>query len=406
MVKKLSLATASLVLTVVLVEVVFRLAGYRPIYDVYSKPEAFWKSDSLLGWRLEPGSKGTYVGPRPFPILFRTPIRINSEGLRGPEIRPLPEGGHRILFLGDSQTAGFEVLEDQTFAHLAGKLVEDRLGTPVQAINGGVRGYGTDQAMLLFRERLRKLRPEVVVYDKVMNDTEDNTTLHRPKRLYGKAAFVLDGDRNLKLQGTPVPSYPFCSSVRLDAGFNIRRQDGLRTRVLCWAETNLSDRFASFSFVATRLRQHPELLRKLWNTGQTDAMPDLDSPSGRDLGPPASLEVAAVESSAPADAGLPAGTPRDQQDFAHRLTSALIEQFAREVQDSGARFVMVASDPDLAQLDVSAFRAAGIQILRTDPVLGADQSVYRIPNDGHLNRSGHERVAGLIAPAVEDLLTT
>ncbi|HYN99004.1 MAG TPA: hypothetical protein VEU28_04965, partial [Actinomycetota bacterium] len=85
MLKKLLLATTSVLLTVILVEVAFRAIGYRPMYDVYSKPEAFWKSDTLLGWRLEPGSEGTFVGPRPFPILFRTPIRINSDGLRGPE---------------------------------------------------------------------------------------------------------------------------------------------------------------------------------------------------------------------------------------------------------------------------------------------------------------------------------
>jgi hypothetical protein len=80
-----------------LVEAGFRMLGYRPIYDVYSKPEAFWKKDSLLGWALEPGATGTYVGPRPFRILFRTPIRINSLGLLGPEIGDGPPGGRRVL---------------------------------------------------------------------------------------------------------------------------------------------------------------------------------------------------------------------------------------------------------------------------------------------------------------------
>ncbi|HEX2054573.1 MAG TPA: GDSL-type esterase/lipase family protein [Actinomycetota bacterium] len=399
MLKKLLLAVASMIFTVGLVEVGFRLAGYRPIYDVYSKPEAFWKADSTLGWTLEPNSTGTYVGPRPFPILFRTPIRINSLGLRGPEPTPVPEGGHRVVFLGDSQTAGFEVPEDRTFAHLAGEMLQERLGAPVQAINAGVRGYGTDQALLLFRQRLRELQPEVVIYDKVINDAEDNTTLHRPKRPFGKAAFVLDDDGTLRLEGAPVPDYPFCSSVRLDESFRVRRQDGLRTRSLCWLETNLSDRFAAFSFVATRLRQNPDLLRRLWNTGQPGqpaAVPPTQEPRLR--------VAAAAEPPPPLPEGLPEGVPEAQQEFAHRLTSALIRQLSTEVREAGARFVMVASDPDLAQLDVAGFQAAGIQILRADSVLGADQSPYRIPNDGHLNAEGHRRVAGLIAPAVESLL--
>ncbi|HYN98445.1 MAG TPA: SGNH/GDSL hydrolase family protein, partial [Actinomycetota bacterium] len=342
---------------------------------------------------------GTFVGPRPFPILFRTPIRINSDGLRGPEIEPLPDGGRRVLFLGDSQTAGFEVPEEKTFAAQVGAVLNERLDAPVQAINGGVRGYGTDQALLLFRERLRKLEPDVVVYDKVMNDAEDNTTLHRPKRPFGKAAFVLDGEGNLELEATPVPEYPFCSSVRLNSDFRVTRDDGLKTRLMCRLETNLSDRFASFSFVATRLRQHPDLVRKLWNTGQPG------QPSAGTL-PADQLKLAAAEPPAPpGDPGIPPGTPQDRQDFSQRLTSALILELAREVQETGAEFVMVISDPDLAQLDVPAFHAAGIRILRTDPVLGADQSAYRIPNDGHLNKEGHAKVAGLIAPEVEALLS-
>ena len=397
--KRLALAAASVLLTLILVEVGFRLAGYRPIYEVYSKPEAFWQRDPVLGWRLQANSEGTYVGPRPFPILFRTPIRINSHGLRGPEIEPVADGGHRVLFLGDSQTAGFEVPEDQTFAHLTGQMLEERLGRPVQAINAGVRGYGTDQTLLLFRDRLRQLRPEVVVYDKVINDAEDNTTLHRPKRPFGKAVFV-PGRGQLQLEGSPVPDYPFCSSVRLDAGYRIRREDGIRTRMLCRLETNLSDRFASFSFVVARLRQNPELLRKLWNAGQPD------QPAAAAIPKPPSMRLAQQTPAPgpPLDPGLPSGVPKEQQDFANRLTSTLIEQLAREVQESGARFVMVASDADLARLDVPAFLAAGIRILRTQPVLGSDQRAYRIPNDGHLNRSGHQKVAELIAPAVEPLL--
>ena len=74
----LLLLAASLALVCGVAELVLRLAGYVPIYDVYSKPELFWQHDERLGWSLEPGARGRYVGPRPFPIEFDTAIEINS----------------------------------------------------------------------------------------------------------------------------------------------------------------------------------------------------------------------------------------------------------------------------------------------------------------------------------------
>src|SRR5690606_31608609 len=47
---KLALAGLSVVLTLGVVEVVFRLLGYRPVYSVYSKPDEFFRADPELGW--------------------------------------------------------------------------------------------------------------------------------------------------------------------------------------------------------------------------------------------------------------------------------------------------------------------------------------------------------------------
>ena len=69
----------------------------------------FWQHDDLLGWTQIPGAEGIYVGPRPWPVEFRSPVAIDSRGLRGPELAPLPPGGYRIVMLGDSLVAGFEV---------------------------------------------------------------------------------------------------------------------------------------------------------------------------------------------------------------------------------------------------------------------------------------------------------
>src|SRR5262245_22985760 len=75
--KKLALAGVAVLVTLVALEVVFRLFGYRPLYDEYSKPSLLWRHDRVLGWSLKPRSRGEFVGPVALPIEFRTQIRVN-----------------------------------------------------------------------------------------------------------------------------------------------------------------------------------------------------------------------------------------------------------------------------------------------------------------------------------------
>src|SRR5258708_1813078 len=109
--KKLGVTLLATAVCLAVLEVAFRIAGYKAIYQFYSKPDIFWRHDPLLGWSMEPHSEGEYVGPRPFPVEFHARVRINSIGLRGPEIAEVPPGGFRVLVLGDSVVAAFEVEE-------------------------------------------------------------------------------------------------------------------------------------------------------------------------------------------------------------------------------------------------------------------------------------------------------
>ncbi len=102
-------------LCLIVSEIAVRLIGYEPIYSVYSQPSVFWRLDPLLGWSHQPQSGGKYVGPKPWPIEFNSTIEINSDGLRGPEVAPRPPDGLRVLFLGDSMLAAFEVEYEETF---------------------------------------------------------------------------------------------------------------------------------------------------------------------------------------------------------------------------------------------------------------------------------------------------
>jgi lysophospholipase L1-like esterase len=409
--QKLALAAASTVVCLLLIEGGFRLAGYEPIYSVYSKPEFFWQRDKVLGWVQQPGARGTYVGPRPFPVEFREPVRFNSLGLRGGEITALPPGGRRILLLGDSQAAGFEVAEDQTYAVLVGQQLTADLGVPVQVVNAGVRGYGTDQSLLWYLERGRRLHPDVVVFHASENDPEDDTTLHRMRRPFGKAAFAQRGDGSLALVGSPIPSYPMCSAYRLDPEFRVVRIDGPKARAFCWLQTRLADHSAFLTFVSTRIERNPRLLEALYGLGTPDeqARPlQGPEPGGSHAAAPAAPATPATPATpaAPAIPAVPAApaatvappAPAPAVDYARRLTTALILRMAEAARQDGARFVLLANDAYVHTLDTAALDGAGIETVHVNEALGDDQRELRFPNDGHLNRAGHRRLAAFLAP--------
>ena len=412
--KKIGLLALSVVLTLAALEGVFRLFGYRPLYDEYSKPDAFWVHDRTLGWALKPGSHGQFVGPAPFPVEFRTDIRVNSFGFRGSEIKDVPAGGRRVVVLGDSQAAGFEVSERKTYEALLQDRLTSALGMPVQVINAGVRGYGTDQELLTYEKRLRQLHSDVVVLHFSANDSDDDTTLHRTRRLFGKAAFALRPDGSLRLVGAPVPNYSQCSDYRLDDAYRVRRVDSFKDRSFCWIESHLTDRSALFSFVVARIRTNPTLLRwfhGLGTPGDEEAPVPAHTPTTRSS-PAASMppgttgaapEPPTPASSPPGPGATDAATVQGT-DYRDVLTSTLILRLASEVQQDGARFVMVAQDADLAGLDVGALERAGVNIARVDQALGPDQSAIRFANDGHFNARGHRAVAATLTRPLGYLL--
>jgi len=379
--RRAGLLVASTVAGLLLAEGAVRLLGYSALYDVYSKPSLFWQHDDLLGWSHAPGSRGHFVGPRPFPIEFRAPVEINSLGLRGPEIEPLPADGLRVLLLGDSGLASFEVAHEQSFVAIVERRLTNRLERPVQVINAGVRGYGTDQTYLYFRERGRLLEADLVIHFHNSNDASDNMTLPRMRRPFGKGAFALAPDGSLALVGFPIPRYPLCSAWRMDGRFRPGRRDGAGTRALCWMQTRLADQSALFSLATRILQLQPDLMRKLYELG--------DASAGLLL--PASAHAREQESRF-----RPAAS----------LTTALLRELAREVDASGARFVVVLRKSDRERLDAAYLAGAPIDFVTGDPlemdpafVPRGQRTTWR--NDRHLTPFGHEIRAMAVLPAAE-----
>lgn len=376
---KLSLLGVSAGITFLICEILVRMLGYAALYDVYSNPEMLWQHDEVLGWSHEPDSSAEYIGPRPWPIEFRSQVEINSQGLRGPEPTSLPPDGLRVLFLGDSMVAGFEVEYEETFVALLEDQLASQLELPIQVVNGGVRGYGTDQSFLYFRERGYRQNPHLILLWLSENDLVDDVTLHRMRRVFGKPAFVDDGQGRLRLVASPVPLYPECSELRIDDQDGVVRVDSLGGRFLCRLQLALFDRSALFSFVTTLIPwdRWGTLLRDLYYLG------------------------------------MPAPTTEATTARAHSrepITGLILDAFAEEARNRGARFAVVAT-PGV----IDKFAAAGIVLdpartLTLDTIEAADPSIIQFKHDSHYTPKGHrivtDQLSELVAPILRDIAST
>jgi hypothetical protein len=104
-------------------------------------------------------------------LLQSTVIRLNSWGLRGPEIGPLPPGQRRILFLGGSITLGWGVPEEDTVEARLQKMLDDA-GEPAQVLNGGVGNYNAERYVSRFFKELAGLHPTDIVVHYFLRDAE------------------------------------------------------------------------------------------------------------------------------------------------------------------------------------------------------------------------------------------
>jgi len=77
-------------------------------------------------------------------------VRVNSDGLRGPDIGEKKPGCFRVLALGDSSTYGWAVSEENAYCRQLQSILSERTGKCVEAINAGVPGYSSTQGSRFF----------------------------------------------------------------------------------------------------------------------------------------------------------------------------------------------------------------------------------------------------------------
>ena len=361
MLRSLAEWIAIVVVTCLVGEAATRLAGVRPL----TPGAAFWRPHERWGWHHVPDSTDRFVK-----LDFEREIHINSHGLREREIPyEKPPDVARVLVIGDSAVAGFEVADEEVFTRVAESILKAE-GRRIEIVNAGTRGWGTDQSLLFLEDEGLRYHPDLVLYLWTPNDLFDNATVHRPFRVFGKPWFTLDADGRLEPRGIPVPTYPYRANVRVgEDGEAVELPVGARKLALLW----LRDVFVCHSSFAT------------WLTSLAVRVPDLTH----------SVNEAGSSGDAtdrPADTG--------PQSPVFRVSVAMVREMDRVSREAGARFAMLGAEDGPG----GAIRAAaGLPELgdlrrlreRTPP-----GSTLTCVNDPHWNALGHR----LYGEALADLL--
>lgn len=199
------LIVASSLAGFLIMEFVIAFALPQPVIHATAPDIFFVRYDPELGWANREGASGPYQPHPDFPAVM---VQINGQGIRGrPFPEQKPEGAKRIMILGDSNTFGYGVKEEDRFSDL----LSNRLLHSYESLNFGVFGYGTDQEALLFEKKGILYQPDIVVLGFSAGDLSDN--MNSINVGYNKPFFKIEGNR-LVLHNTPVPEYsPYMKSV-------------------------------------------------------------------------------------------------------------------------------------------------------------------------------------------------
>jgi hypothetical protein len=114
----------------------------------------------------------------------------------------------RIAIFGDSFTHGDDVPYEESFGSILARAL-NAAGLTSEVLNFGMGGYGTDQAMLRYREQGAPLAPRLVVLGFQPENIKRNLNLIRPVYdprsglPFAKPRFILDGNR-MALINVPV----------------------------------------------------------------------------------------------------------------------------------------------------------------------------------------------------------
>jgi len=137
----------------------------------YSRP--LYQADDVLVFRMRPGLDGENSQ-----FEFVVHERTNRLGLRDRELGPKPQGGLRVLALGDSYTFGNGVELEETYSKQLEERLRGSLARSVEVINSGVPAWSLLQELRFLQHQGLALHPDVVLLGfYVGNDLVDSYEL-------------------------------------------------------------------------------------------------------------------------------------------------------------------------------------------------------------------------------------
>jgi hypothetical protein len=177
------------------------IKGFKPLrtsnpYEVYN---------DTLGWLGSPGFSDSIPANR-----AQVFYSINGWGFRddSPPALDQTQGKRRVMLLGDSFVEGYNIESRDRASDML-----KQMDSSLVIFNCGVRGYSTDQELLVLKKFGPLIRPEVVIVFFCLNDLLNNTAKYN----YGlaKPYYTLSSDSTLQLQNVPIPERPLRSKMIL-----------------------------------------------------------------------------------------------------------------------------------------------------------------------------------------------
>ncbi len=196
-------------LTVLIALLVIDFMAYV-VFDIKipgHKPERFFQFSPLLGWDQIPHSSGYWYRYDDGTKFY---VEINSHGFADSE-RLFSKTRPRIALIGDSLTQNWEAELSDRGQYVLADLLEQRL----EVLNFGMRGYGTDQTLILFEDQVVQFEPDIVIYTFCVNDFWNNVDTS------AKPYFELEpSDPNgLELKGYPI-EFQSLSTLGVNTGLH------------------------------------------------------------------------------------------------------------------------------------------------------------------------------------------
>ena len=118
--------------------------------------------DEERGWALPKGVKR--------PEHMDASTRVNSLGLRGPEVPPRGAGEQRLFTLGDSSIFGAGVSYRQVLSSVAARELARRWGSAASAVIGAIPGYDSGQSLATLRKLGARVQPTWVLIGSIWSD--------------------------------------------------------------------------------------------------------------------------------------------------------------------------------------------------------------------------------------------